>query len=619
MRNFIIGTAGHIDHGKTALIKALTGVDTDRLKEEKERGITIDLGFSEITLPSGIRASIVDVPGHEKFIKNMLAGATAMDIILFVVAADEGVMPQSVEHLEILEGLRVKNGVIVLTKADKVDLEFLELVEENIREDFKGSFLENAKIIKTSTKSGEGLDELKSYLDKSFKELSGEDREEAFRLHVDRVFSVKGVGTVVTGTSINGSIAIDEEAMLYPSKKVVRIRGIQSHGENIEKAYRGNRLALNLAGISKEEINRGDTIYGKDTLEESNTIECRFKGIGSKAIKNKSRIRFYHGTREYIGRITFIDENGDYVKITLENCGYFLKGDHYFVRNYSPMYNLGGGIILNTKGKRKNKYTEEEIESLKLMEGGELKEIIEEIISKNKWISQNELSKVIGQSCEGGLRELALEGRVVGFYKNECLFTKKGYEEFKLGLIMILEDYHKKNNLSGGMLSEELRKKAFEAQVSQLVFREILEGLEDRISVLNGRVKLKEYKPTLKRYQENFKNEFLSGLLKGEGTEDGFRELGKKYNLKGEEFGLLLDYLKEEGEIVLLNEGIIMLDRDFSLYVDKIMGILKAKGEITLGEARDSISKNRKVTLAILEELDRNGITRRLEDKRVLI
>lgn len=620
MRNFIIGTAGHIDHGKTALIKALTGVDTDRLKEEKERGITIDLGFSEITLPSGVRASIVDVPGHEKFIKNMLAGATAMDIILFVVAADEGIMPQSRDHLEILEGLGIKKGIVVLTKCDKVDCEFLELVLESIKEDFKGSFLENARIIKTSSKTGEGLEELKKALDFEFSELDREDVEEEFRLHVDRVFSVKGVGTVVTGTAINGSISCEEEMFIYPEGKKVRVRGIQNHGENITKGYKGNRLALNLAGISKEEVKRGDIIYGKDTLEKSNILEGNFRATVDN-IKNKSRVRFYHGTREYIGRVSFIDEEGSYVKIVLEEEGCFLKGDHYFLRNYSPMYNLGGGVILNPKGKRKNKYSKEEIKSLKVIEGGELKEVLLEKIKMEEWTSLEELKSLVNGSFLETLEELILEGKIKVFYKNECLFSLKSYEKIKEKLKEIVEEYHRKNNLSLGISLEEARKKLFIKEVSGVVFREIVEDLikEEIIDGENGRIKRIGYKISLKKYQENFKNEVLRVLENEEILEERFIEIGKSFNVKSEEGRLLLEYLKEEGKIKILNEGILMLSDSFYKNRELIVNRIKNQGKITLGEARDLINKNRKITLAILEELDKSCITKRVEEVRVLI
>ena len=349
MKNIIIGTAGHIDHGKTTLIKALTGRDTDTLAEEKKRGISINLGFTYFDLPSSKRAGIVDVPGHEKFIKNMLAGAAGIDIVLFVVASDEGVMPQTIEHLDILSFLNIKKGIIVLTKSDTVDDEFKQLVKEDIREKTKGTFLDDADIVEVDSISKNGIDELIKKIDSISNDIEDKNEHSPARLNIDRVFSVKGFGTVVTGTLMEGKISIDDDLIVYPNQLKTKIRSIQVHGENVNTAYAGQRTAINISNIKVEELKRGDVLASPNSLEDSMMLDIKLSLVkhSNKSLKHWDRLRLYHGTREILCRVVPLDKEivnpGEscYAQLRLEESIVAKKLDNIVLRNYSPLETIG--------------------------------------------------------------------------------------------------------------------------------------------------------------------------------------------------------------------------------------------------------------------------------------
>ncbi len=354
MGNVIIGTAGHIDHGKTTLIRALTGIETDRLQEEKKRGITIDLGFAYFDLPSGRRAGIIDVPGHERFIKNMISGATGVDVVLLIISADEGVMPQTTEHIDILSYLEIKNGIVVLTKADLVDEEWLELVQEEIKEKLADTFMKDAPMIPVSAMSGQGIDLLTETIDSMTEVIESRDTHIPVRMPIDRVFTITGFGTVVTGTLIEGSVKVGQELVVYPEQLPTKVRNIQVHGTDQEVAYAGQRVAINLANIHKDDIHRGDVLAVEDTLYNSYMLDVHIKLLkhSNRVIDNWTRLRLYTGTKEVLCRAVLLDTDvlnpGDesFVQLRLEEpiaCKY---GDHFVVRFYSPLETIGGGIVL---------------------------------------------------------------------------------------------------------------------------------------------------------------------------------------------------------------------------------------------------------------------------------
>ncbi len=363
MREIVLGTAGHVDHGKTSLVRALTGIETDRLKEEQKRGITIELGFAYLDLPCGHRLGIVDVPGHEKFVKNMVAGVTGMDLLAFIIAADEGIMPQTREHFDICRLLGVKQGLVIVTKKDMVDEEWLEMVTEEVREFCQDSFLENAPIIPVSSTTGEGIDGVIATIDQFVKKHHFAESFGPFRLPIDRVFAMKGFGAVVTGSSISGRAAVGDEMRFYPTERTARIRGIQVHSQAVEMVEAGHRTAVNLQGVDIDEISRGMIVAPPGSLEGNYMLDCSMLYLSSNAkpLKHRSRVRAHLGTAEIMGRVSLLDRDelqpGEeaFVQLLLEESVAVWPGDRYVIRSYSPVATIGGGEVLGNQSIRKRK------------------------------------------------------------------------------------------------------------------------------------------------------------------------------------------------------------------------------------------------------------------------
>jgi len=355
MKQIILGTAGHIDHGKTTLIKSLTGVDLDRLKEEKERGITIQLGFTSLPLPSGQILGIVDVPGHEKFVRNMVAGVGGIDIVLFTIAADEGIMPQTREHLDICRLLKIKRGIIAVTKTDLVDDEWLQMVKDEVQEFVQGSFLENAATIPISSTTGQGIPSLLTALDTIAQEVEERTKEGIFRLPIDRIFTMKGFGTVVTGTLIAGTISIGDNTEILPEKITARVRGVQVHNQQVEKASAGLRTAINLQGVDKDSLARGSVLVPPRTIIPTSSIDVRLEHLPNapKPLKNRSRIRFHSGTSEVLARPIFLDQDelppgkSSFAQLKFEKPIVILPRDKFVIRSYSPIFTIAGGEVLD--------------------------------------------------------------------------------------------------------------------------------------------------------------------------------------------------------------------------------------------------------------------------------
>src|SRR5208337_3030897 len=381
LRNVILGTAGHIDHGKSSLVKALTGIDPDRLKEEKERGITIDLGFASMIYPDGLTVGIVDVPGHERLIKNMLAGAGGVDVVLMTIAADEGIMPQSREHLAICDLLKIKDGIIALTKADLVEQDWLRLVTDDVRGFVKGTFLESAEILPVSAKTGLHIETLKSLIRDIALKMQPKLTQGLFRMPIDRVFTLKGFGTVVTGTALSGAIALDSPVKILPAKITTRVRGLQTHGRSTEKAYAGQRIGINLQGIDRESLKRGDVVVDSDKLLPTMTLDAELEMLNnSPVIKSRDRVHFYTGTSETIARIIVYNSEearpGEccYCQFRLEDPVVVLSGDRYIIRRFSPLETIGGGQILDPFPVRRKKSAG--IDDLMVFKEGSLKDKI---------------------------------------------------------------------------------------------------------------------------------------------------------------------------------------------------------------------------------------------------
>ena len=625
MKNIIIGTAGHIDHGKTTLIKALTGRETDTLKEEKKRGISINLGFTYFDLPSKKRAGIVDVPGHEKFIKNMLAGASGLDMVLLVVAADEGVMPQTVEHLDILTYLNIKNGMIVLTKSDTVDEEFRELVKEDIREKVQGTFLEEAEIIEVDSISRKGLDELISKIDDMTEEIEDKNLNSPARLNIDRVFSIKGFGTVVTGTLIEGKISVDDDLVIYPKELPTKIRSIQVHGESVDTAYAGQRTAINISNVKVEEIERGDVLASVNSLEEAMMLDVKLSIVKHMNIglKHWDRLRLYHGTREILCRAVPLEveeinpgESG-FVQLRLEESIVAKKGDKFVVRRYSPMETIGGGVIVDTNPRKHKRFDKNVIEALVVKEKGELTDILEEYIKANSKNYPN-IKDIMSYSGENeanikeALNKLIEENKIVAV--NNMYMHIIQYDKLKEVLLKTLQDYHKKFRLRKGMVKEETRSK-IESKFKTREFDILLDMFknEDIIKVEDNMVSLAQFNVVFNEKQLQIKKLIENNLDKcGLDTILTVEEVlaGKR------EYEEVLEALIGN-TVEKLDDTYVMSKKIYEQAKDILLKYLDENKEITLGEYRDLVDSSRKNCMIILENFDRNKVTKRIENKRV--
>ena len=465
MRYIILGTAGHIDHGKSALVKALTGIDPDRLKEEKERGITIDLGFADLHYPDGLTVGIVDVPGHERLVKNMLAGAGGIDLVLLVIAADEGIMPQSREHLHICNLLKIKSGLIAITKADLVDGEWLQLVEDDVKNFVKGSFLEGRAIVPVSSKTMLNIDLLKEKIREAALNVEPKPTKGLFRLPIDRVFTLKGFGTVVTGTAISGSISIDDDVEILPSNIKSKVRGLHSHGKPIQTAYAGQRVAINLQGIDKDELNRGDSVVVPEKLTPTKKIDANIEMLeDAPALKSKSLVHFHLGTSETVARIILYGrteiKSGEhcYCQLRLKEPVIAMAGDRYIIRRFSPVVTIGGGEVLDPLSFRRS--FKEGTSDLSIFEAGTPPEKIAMKVQKSG-IQGIKISLIEGwmkaelTSIRDSIKSLKEKGILTQF--EDVLIHNSAVSSFQDTVKTIMNDFHKKNPLKPGMSKEELR------------------------------------------------------------------------------------------------------------------------------------------------------------------
>lgn len=626
MKNIVIGTAGHIDHGKTTLIKALTGRDTDTLAEEKKRGISINLGFTYFDLPNKKRAGIVDVPGHEKFIKNMLAGASGLDMVLLVVAADEGVMPQTVEHLDILSFLDTQKGIIVLTKCDTVENEFIELVKEDISDKVKGTFLENAEIIEVDSVSKKGINELINKIDEISEEIDDNNENSPARLNIDRVFSVKGFGTVVTGTLIEGMMNIDDELQIYPKQINAKIRSIQVHGESVDIAYAGQRTAINISNIKVDDIQRGDVLAAKNSLEEAMMIDVKISLVnhGGRTLKHWDRLRLYHGTREILCRAVPLDKDiidsgeSGFVQLRLEESIVAKKGDKFVVRYYSPMETIGGGIIIDTAPKKHKRFDEKVIEALRIKEKGELEDILEEYLKRylNNYPTKKDIMSYSGESEQNvniALEKLINSNKITLI--NNMYIHNNQYENLKEESIKLLKQYHKKYRLRKGILKEEFRSRVenkFKSKEMDILIDKL--SKEKILKVNENLVSIYDFKVEFNNKQKEIKNN-IKYVLDKNGIETllTIDDICNK-NIYYEEVLEAMIGL----DIEQLDEKYVISSNLYNKLKSQIIEYLKENKEITLGEYRDLLNSSRKNCMIILENFDRNKITKREDNKRIL-
>lgn len=623
MRNIIIGTAGHIDHGKTTLIKALTGRETDRWEEEKRRGITIDLGFTYFDLPDGSKAGIVDVPGHEKFIKNMLAGVVGMDMVLLVIAADEGIMPQTTEHLNILNLLGVENGIVVLTKCDLAEKEWISLVKEDITESLGSTFLEGAPIVEVSSKTGYGIDklieEISKIADKSIKER---ELNTIARLPIDRVFSMTGFGTVITGTLISGILNKGDEVEIYPVNKLCRIRNIQVHSSDVEKAYAGQRTAINLSNIKKTDIYRGCVIAPVNSMRNTKMLDVKLNLLkdSKRVVINRSRLHFYTGTSEILARVVLLDRDeltpGEscYAQLRLEEEIAVRRGDKFIVRFYSPLETIGGGEIIEPVPKKRKRFDEDLIEELKVKEKGSGADVIEKIIKEAKdLISVSSLAKTTALT-EAEVKEnielLDQEERISLFaVKNEKYVWHKSFErELEESLEKYLFAYHKDNKYAKGAKKSEIKSK-FLPDLKQILFdgviqsfceRGLLKSFDEFIALPYFKVEYDEDYTKVKERAISILNAAKFEFLRPE-------ELTEKINhARAEE---VISLMVSDKDLFKFNEMITTMD----LYEEAkrlLIDYLGKNGRINAAGYRDLLNTNRKTAIALLEHFDMIKLTK---------
>lgn len=633
MKNIIIGTAGHVDHGKTSLIKLLTNIDTDSLAEEKKRGISINLGFAFFDLPSKRRAGIIDVPGHEKFIKNMLAGATGIDVVLLVVACDEGVKPQTREHLDILSMLNIKKGIVVLTKRDLVDDDWYELVKEEVREEISHTFLKDSKIIAFSSKTKIGYDELVNEIDRILDEDFEKIDNGIFRMPIDRCFTVSGFGTVVTGTIISGKIGLNESVVIYPNQIEAKVRNIQVYEENCEEALAGQRCALNLSNIKKEDIERGFVVSKKDVLIPSYMIDCKFYSLSNldKNILNRQRIRFFHGASEIIGRIHILDKseiqnNSEaYVQFHLEKPIVSLKDDRYVVRLYSPMITIGGGYIINPVAKRVKGNKDKYLESIKIKEkqfGTEymsliLKDDKDIILSVDDICEKYLLSK---DNVDVELQKMVNNNIVIEFEDGfkKYFVHKDNLEKIFLNMKDILSEYHQKNKFRIGFLKEELKNKIGIKNLKPKIYDRVLDYFEKEgfIKLTSKYVLLSDFDIKFSDDIQKMVDSIIEEYKIKKFIPPKIKDLEVKFNSKY--FAQIHEYLEEIGILYKLNPEMYLLKEDFLYAKDKIVEFLKNNGFIELKDVKEILNSNRKYLVILLEHFDELKITRRDGDKRVL-
>lgn len=630
MKHIIIGTAGHIDHGKTTLIKALTGTDTDRLMEEKKRGITIDLGFAQLPLGQDIEAGIVDVPGHEKFIRNMLAGIGGVDIALLVISAEEGIMPQTKEHIDILDILNIERGVIALTKVDVVDKEWLDMAKTDVQAYLEGTFLENAPIIEVSAKTGKGLSELKDTLERLALATPPKNSAGHPRLPIDRAFNMSGKGVVITGTLMEGNISVGDTLSMYPSQRPVKVRAIQTHGQSIETAEAGQRTAINLGGIKKDEIQRGDVLTTPDSLAETSMLDVRLRLLSEipRPLNNRARVRFHYGTSEVMARVVLLDKEvlkageNAFAQIRLEHPVALRVGDHFVLRYYSPMETMGGGVVLDSKPYKHKRFKEQVIDGLVVREDGDVEEILVQAIQRHSkgLVPFPMFRHSIGgteEQQQRALDELTKEGIIFSLSDNVLIHVD--YLEYvRAQVAETLQIYHKKNPLQPGMPKEELRHRLFGEKKGKASEDILSMFLEDH-TMTDGQTvfSLYGFKPQQKhREVQEIESYYRSFGFTPPTTFEALDALKKK---SSNDYKEIIHRMKKEGALIALNDKHLILVETLQQAINQITNYIKRHDQITLAETRDLLVVSRKYALLVLDYMDAKKITKKVDDYRVLI
>jgi selenocysteine-specific elongation factor len=643
----VIGTAGHVDHGKSALVLALTGIDPDRLREEKERGLTIDLGFAWLELPNGESVGIVDVPGHRDFIENMLAGVGSIDATLFVVAADESVMPQTREHLAILDLLEVDTGVVALTKVDLVESEeWLELVVEDVLETLGGTVLEDAPFVFTSARTEQGLDELLTVLQRVLTESEPQRVDGRPRLSIDRVFTVRGFGTVVTGTLTDGFLQTGQEVEILPSGLRARVRGLQTHKEEVERAVPGSRVAINLSGVDKRQLKRGDVVTSPGWLHATTLVDVQLRYLpevlwpdlgqfAQRPLRHNTQLKFYSGAAEVMARVrllgseTLLPGQTGWVQLELREPLALVEGDRYIVRLPSPPTTVGGGIVVDPNpGRKHRRFRSEVVDRLETLAEGRPAAVLLQTLEREGPMIVRDLLQVsrLEKDASEALIQLLDENQALLLAEKEdqappsreemdssgrWIVSAEWWSELIARAVSELSAYHKSFPLRKGMPREALRSslhlkpQVFDAAMGQASIegRIVDEGATVRLSSHTVR-----FTPEQKRQTEALLTRFYNQPYAPPSVKESIDLVGEA----------VLNVLLNRGELVQVSPDVLFLSETYEEMVQRVEERIQRQGSVTLAEVRDMFDSSRKYVQALLEHLDEVGVTRRVGDKRVL-
>ncbi len=633
MKHFVLGTAGHVDHGKTALIKALTGTDTDRLKEEKERGITIELGFASLQLPSGQTLGIVDVPGHEKFIKHMVSGAAGIDLVMMIIAADEGIMPQTKEHLNICSLLGIRSGLIALTKIDMVENDWLELVKTEIREFLKGTFLENAPVIPVSALKQKGINELIAALDTAVKNIPEKNDCGIFRLPVDRVFTMKGFGTVVTGTLISDSISVGEDVLILPEEISARIRGIQVHNQATQEATAGQRTAINLQGIEKDSLQRGDVLVRPGTVIPTIRLDVFIEYLknNAKSLKNRALARLHTGTSEIIARVILMEkdelapgENG-FAQLFLGKKDVVVAGDRFVLRSYSPITTIGGGLILDPLPPKHKRLNKKIIEELATLLNGTLPKKIEVILERAGYAGTN-LRHIVfrlgtnAKNIKEALQSILSQKSALITDKEETnIISAAFYEKLAKNAAEIISQYQNKNPLREGIAKEEL-KASLGRDISPKLFFMLLQNMatSKTIEVDKETVRLFGHKVTLADDLNTIRQEILKIYNDAGLTPPSLKDVISSFQDKKTEAQNIIKLMLKEEILIKINEELIFTRDSLDNLRKNYKALLVKEGKATPVSFKELTGLSRKYIIPLMEYFDTNKLTVRVGDHRIL-
>ncbi len=632
MKNVIVGTAGHIDHGKSSLVLALTGIDPDRLEEEKRRGITIDLGFAHLELER-LRIGFVDVPGHERFVRNMLAGVGGIDLVLLVIAADESIKPQTREHFDICRLLGIERGLVALTKSDLVAPDGLELVRLEVSEFLRGSFLDAAPIVPVSSKTGAGLDTLKRELARLAAEVPGKDASHHFRLPIDRSFVMKGFGSVVTGTLVAGSVGVGEEVEVFPQRRRLRVRGLQVHGRVTERAYAGQRTAVNLAGVEAGELERGMALSAPGLFEPTDRMDVELTLLASAPrLKHGARVHFHHGTMETIAEVRLHDHDvlvpgkQAYAQLRLRDATLLLPGDRFIVRQFSPVVTIGGGRVLHAhpeKHKRGDPGLRLELDALA---GDNRERIIEALVqhAKGGALTLAQLVALTGwrlADVETSAAALVTAGRLRRLPSAPAVFVDPArWAELRVAALAGVDAFHKKEPLLEGMPKQELRERFFAR--SEMLFEPIVADLVNQreLALAGDIIKRAGRAVALSKEEEDARRIIEQAFARAGLTVPAVKDVLAQTAVEPKRAQKIVNILVREGVLVKVTEELLFHRTALERLAELLRSYRKQKGErFTVPAFKELTGVTRKYAIPLLEYLDRQRLTRRVGDERVIL